>query len=55
LSKRDAADLLEDHLGGFVPEDYALVREAINRGRPLTAAKRSNRVSRELSRIVTPA
>jgi pilus assembly protein CpaE len=55
LSKRDAAELLGDYLGGFVPEDYALVREAINRGRPLSAANRSNRVSRELSRIINPA
>jgi pilus assembly protein CpaE len=54
LARRDVVELLQGDLGGFVPEDYDLVREAINRGRPLSATNRSNRVSRELNRIISP-
>jgi pilus assembly protein CpaE len=52
LMKRDAIELLGDDLAGFVSEDHALVRGAINRGRPLSASGPSNRVSRELGRIL---
>ena len=55
LAQRDVVELLQGDLGGFVPEDYGLVREAINRGRPLSATNKSNRVSRQLNRIVSPA
>ena len=55
LKKRDASELLGEHLGGFVSEDRLLVREAINRGQPLSTGRSSNRLSRELSRIVVPA
>jgi pilus assembly protein CpaE len=52
LRKADAAALLGEHLGGFVPEEQELVNEAINRGEPVGSASRSNRVTRELSRII---
>lgn len=52
LRKTDATGLLGDRLAGFVPEDYELVSEAINRGEFVSAISRSNRVSRELGRIV---
>lgn len=55
LARRDVVELLHGDLGGFVPEDYGLVREAINRGRPLSATNKANRVSRELNRIISPA
>jgi pilus assembly protein CpaE len=55
LKRRDASELLGEHLGGFVSEDRALVREAINRGEPLSTGRSSNRLSRELSRIIVPA
>jgi pilus assembly protein CpaE len=55
LARRDVVELLQGDLAGFVPEDYGLVREAINRGRPLSATNKANRVSRELHRIVSPA
>jgi pilus assembly protein CpaE len=54
LARRDVVELLHGDLGGFVPEDHGLVREAINRGRPLSATNKANRVSRELNRIVGP-
>ena len=52
LKKRDASEVLGDCLGGFVPEDDGLVRDAINRGQPLSVGRPSNRISRELAKIV---
>lgn len=52
LRKRDAEELLGASLGGFVSEDKALVRDAINRGQPLSSGKSSNRLTRELSKII---
>jgi pilus assembly protein CpaE len=52
LKKGDARELLGEHLGGFVSEDHALVREAINRGQPLIGGRPSNRISREIAKIV---
>lgn len=52
LRKADASKLLGQSLAGFLPEDYTLVRDAIDRGLPLNVARRSNRVDRELARIL---
>jgi pilus assembly protein CpaE len=52
LRKGDANELLGPALAGFVPEDHALVRDAIDRGLPLHVARRSNRLDRELARIL---
>ena len=52
LSKRDAEQVLNGFLAGFLPEDGALVRDAINRGEQLSATSRTNKISRELARIV---
>ena len=52
LRKNDATDLLGARLAGFVPEDCELVNEAVNRGEFISAIDRSNRVSRDLARIV---
>ncbi len=52
LRKRDAEELLGAGLAGFVSEDQALARDAINRGQPLSAGKASNRLSKELARIL---
>ncbi|MDX2205184.1 MAG: hypothetical protein NW223_20720 [Hyphomicrobiaceae bacterium] len=52
LSKRDAEQVLNGHLAGFLPEDATLVRDAINRGEQLSAASRGNKITRELARIV---
>lgn len=54
LRKADATRLLGDNLGGFVPEDYEMISEAINRGEFDGAIDWSSRVSRELARIVLP-
>jgi pilus assembly protein CpaE len=52
LRRRDAGELLGSSLGGFVREDRALVREAIDRGLPLSAGRPSNRISRDVAKIV---
>ncbi len=55
LRKRDVSELLGDHLAGFISEDKALVREAINRGQPLSTGKPSSRQARELANLIVPA
>ena len=52
LRKADAIELLGETLAGFIPDEQELVSEAINRGEPISAASRSNRITRELGRIV---
>jgi pilus assembly protein CpaE len=52
LRKNDATDLLGNRLAGFVTEDTELVDEAINRGELISAIDRSNRISRDLARIL---
>jgi pilus assembly protein CpaE len=52
LRKNDASELLGNRLAGFVSEDSELVSEAINRGEIVSTIDRSNRVSRDLERIL---
>jgi pilus assembly protein CpaE len=52
LRKNDATELLGGRLAGFVAENGELVGEAINRGEPISAIERPNRVSRDLAAIV---
>jgi pilus assembly protein CpaE len=52
LRRHDATELLGPRLAGFVAEDGELVDEAINRGELINAIDRSNRVTRDLARIV---
>jgi pilus assembly protein CpaE len=52
LRKNDASELLGNRLAGFVSEDADLVSEAINRGEIISTIDRSNRVSRDLARIL---
>jgi Flp pilus assembly CpaE family ATPase len=53
LRKNDATELLGVRLAGFVSEDADLVHEAVNRGELISAIDRSNRVSRDLARILS--
>lgn len=55
LKKSDAQDMLGTRLAGFVPEDYALVRDAVNRGKAISAVRRSNRISRSLAEVMAQA
>ncbi|MCG8561370.1 MAG: response regulator receiver protein [Hyphomicrobiales bacterium] len=52
LRPKDAEALLGDKLGGFVTEDYRLVREAIDRGVPLCEVKRGNAIDKDLAGIL---
>ncbi|CAL8979008.1 Septum site-determining protein MinD [Rhodoplanes serenus] len=55
LRKRDLDQALGDDLLATIPNDYRLVREAIDRGVPLDEVKPGNRISAQLRKIVTPA
>jgi pilus assembly protein CpaE len=52
LKRSDAEEMLGARLAGFVAEDYGLVRDAINRGKPIGALRRSNRIAKSLADIV---
>jgi pilus assembly protein CpaE len=52
LRKSDAAALLGEPLAAFIPEERDLISEAINRGELIDVTSSSNRVSRELARLV---
>jgi len=52
LRHRDLEQTLGDAFAGAVPNDYVLVREAIDRGVPLDEVKAGNKVSAQLKKIV---
>lgn len=52
VRKKDAIEVLGDSLAGFVSEDYPLVREAIDRGVPLTEINKSNKICKDLAQII---
>ncbi|HEY7243280.1 MAG TPA: response regulator receiver protein [Xanthobacteraceae bacterium] len=54
LRKSDVEQVLGEAFAACIPNDYSLVREAIDRGVPLEEVKRSNKISPELRRLVLP-
>ncbi len=52
IRKNDVERVLEDYFAGTVANNYALVREAIDRGVPLETVKTGNAVSSDLRKIV---
>jgi pilus assembly protein CpaE len=54
LRRSDAQDMLGERLGGFVFEDYRLVREAIDRGVPLYEIDKNNKIDKDLTEILFP-
>lgn len=54
LRRSDAEEMFGAQLGGFVYEDYRLVREAIDRGVPLYEIDKSNRIDKDLTAILFP-
>jgi pilus assembly protein CpaE len=54
LRKSDVEQELGDAFAACVPNDYGLVREAIDRGVPLEEVKRGNKITAELKRIILP-
>jgi pilus assembly protein CpaE len=54
LRRTDLKQALGDALAGTIPNNYALVREAIDRGVPLEEVKQRNTVAAELKRLIEP-
>jgi pilus assembly protein CpaE len=54
LKKSDLEQALGSDFAGAVPNNYRLVREAIDRGVPLDEVKRGNNISQELRRLIVP-
>jgi pilus assembly protein CpaE len=52
LRRGDLAQTLGDAFLSAIPNDYALVREAIDRGVPLDEVKPGNRITVELKKLV---
>jgi pilus assembly protein CpaE len=52
LRRSDLEQTLGNAFAGAVPNDYALVREAIDRGVPLDEVKPNNRITTELKKLV---
>jgi len=54
LKRADLKQTLGNALAGTIPNNYALVREAIDRGVPLEEVKQRNTVTTELKRLIEP-
>jgi pilus assembly protein CpaE len=54
LRRGDIEQALGEAFAGVIPNNYRLVREAIDRGVPLDEVKANNAVSSALRKIVTP-
>ncbi|MGE0611574.1 MAG: CpaE family protein [Hyphomicrobiales bacterium] len=52
LRQSDAEQMLGPRLGGFIAEDYRLVREAIDRGVPLSEVRKGNAVEKDLGAAI---
>jgi pilus assembly protein CpaE len=54
LRKNDIEQVLGDAFSACIPNNYALVREAIDRGVPLEEVKPRNKITLELRKLVLP-
>lgn len=52
LNARDVEEALGDRFAGGIPNNYRLVRDAVDRGVPLEQIEAGNNVTAELSRII---
>jgi pilus assembly protein CpaE len=55
LRRADIKQALGDAFGGTIPNNYRLVREAIDRGVPLEEVKAGNNVAVELKKMILPS
>ncbi len=55
LRKNDIERVLGDAFACCIPNDYSLVREAIDRGLPLEEIKPGNKISLQIKKLVAPA
>ena len=54
LKKSDIEQALGDDFVGAIPNNYRLVREAIDRGVPLDEVKAGNNITTQLKKLITP-
>jgi pilus assembly protein CpaE len=54
LRKSDIEQAIGEAFLACIPNDYALVREAIDRGVPLEEVKKGNRITQQLRQLVLP-
>jgi pilus assembly protein CpaE len=54
LRRRDIEQVLGESLAACIPNNYGLVREAIDRGVPLDEVKPGNSITSELKRLILP-
>jgi pilus assembly protein CpaE len=54
LRRSDIQQAIGDTLLSCIPNDYALVREAIDRGVPLEDVKKGNKITIELKKLILP-
>jgi pilus assembly protein CpaE len=54
LKRADIAQALSDSFEAAIPNDYSLVREAIDRGVPLEEVKPGNKITAELKKLIIP-
>jgi pilus assembly protein CpaE len=54
LRKSDIEQVLGDAYAGCIPNNYGLVREAIDRGVPLDEIKPGNKITSQLKKVVLP-
>ncbi len=54
LKKTDIEQALGDDFAGTIPNNYRLVREAIDRGVPLDEVKAGNNISAQLKKLMLP-
>jgi pilus assembly protein CpaE len=54
LTRNDLVQVLGDSFAAAIPNDYALVREAIDRGVPLEEVKPGNKVTQQMKKYLLP-
>ena len=54
LRRSDIEQVLGDSFAACIPNHYAIVREAIDRGIPLDEVKPGNKVTAELRKLILP-
>jgi pilus assembly protein CpaE len=54
LRKSDIEQAIGDAFLAFVPNDYGLVREAIDRGVPLEEVRKGNKITSQLKKLILP-
>jgi len=55
LRRADIEQAIGDAFLACIPNDYALVREAIDRGVPLEDVKKGNKITLQLKKLIVPA